>query len=449
MRADRPPRETAVLGASRDLSGQSPDPGSLIDRLTQRTDPGIARPPRRLLRRLPRVPRRDHRQRRLPVAAGVVPDHVHRRAVLGPQRLQHRLRRVPHRLRPADRPAGSTPRVRRPGCCSSRSRPRSAGWRRRSSCSSRPASCRPSAPPCSCPRRSPSSSRPSPASAGRTRSVCGAPRPPSRPASARPSAARWSQIGDWRWAFLVNLPFGVVALWASRSQLVESRAPGRRAVPDLVGAALMAAGAGAPHPRHRQERGLGLDQPPGPRHPGRRGRALRPLRDDARGATPRRCSTRRCCACRRSPSAPSPPWSRASGSTPTCSPTSCGCSTSGGTTSCAPASRSCRRRGGRRRRGPARARWPSGSATGCSSCPVRSSGPAPTSGTTSRSGSSRRSGPSGCRGRCSAASGSARPCRCSAAPRWRPCRAAATPPPPRWSRARASSVACSASPSSS
>ena len=49
------------------------------------------------------------------------------------------------------------------------------------------------------------------------------------------------QLGDWRWAFLINLPFGVAALWASRSHLVESRAPGRRAVPDLVGAALMAA----------------------------------------------------------------------------------------------------------------------------------------------------------------------------------------------------------------
>ncbi|GAA2120320.1 DHA2 family efflux MFS transporter permease subunit [Nocardioides bigeumensis] len=49
------------------------------------------------------------------------------------------------------------------------------------------------------------------------------------------------QLGDWRWAFLVNLPFGVVALWAARNHLVESRAPGRRALPDLVGAALMAA----------------------------------------------------------------------------------------------------------------------------------------------------------------------------------------------------------------
>lgn len=49
------------------------------------------------------------------------------------------------------------------------------------------------------------------------------------------------QIGDWRWAFMINLPFGAVALWAARSQLVESRSPGRRTVPDLPGAALLAA----------------------------------------------------------------------------------------------------------------------------------------------------------------------------------------------------------------
>jgi NTE family protein len=49
------------------------------------------------------------------------------------------------------------------------------------------------------------------------------------------------QLGNWRWAFLVNLPFGVAALVAARSQLVESRAPGRRRLPDLVGAALMVA----------------------------------------------------------------------------------------------------------------------------------------------------------------------------------------------------------------
>jgi len=46
---------------------------------------------------------------------------------------------------------------------------------------------------------------------------------------------------DWRWAFLVNLPFGLAALWAGRRLLVESRAPGRRRMPDLLGAVLSAA----------------------------------------------------------------------------------------------------------------------------------------------------------------------------------------------------------------
>ena len=49
------------------------------------------------------------------------------------------------------------------------------------------------------------------------------------------------ELGDWRWAFLVNLPFGLAALWAGRRLLVESRAPGRRRMPDLVGAFLSAA----------------------------------------------------------------------------------------------------------------------------------------------------------------------------------------------------------------
>ncbi|KAB7745607.1 DHA2 family efflux MFS transporter permease subunit [Nostocoides sp. F2B08] len=53
------------------------------------------------------------------------------------------------------------------------------------------------------------------------------------------------QLWDWRAAFLVNLPFGLVAVWAARHELVESRAPGRRMVPDLVGAALLVLALGA------------------------------------------------------------------------------------------------------------------------------------------------------------------------------------------------------------
>jgi len=49
------------------------------------------------------------------------------------------------------------------------------------------------------------------------------------------------ELGGWRWAFYVNIPFGIAAVLVARSQLVESRAPGRRRMPDLVGAALLAA----------------------------------------------------------------------------------------------------------------------------------------------------------------------------------------------------------------
>jgi EmrB/QacA subfamily drug resistance transporter len=49
------------------------------------------------------------------------------------------------------------------------------------------------------------------------------------------------ELGGWRWAFLVNLPFGVLALVATRRTVVESRAPGRRVLPDIPGALLLAA----------------------------------------------------------------------------------------------------------------------------------------------------------------------------------------------------------------
>src|SRR5215217_962665 len=48
------------------------------------------------------------------------------------------------------------------------------------------------------------------------------------------------EAGGWRLAFLVNLPIGLFALRASKHTLVESRAPGRRMVPDLIGALLLA-----------------------------------------------------------------------------------------------------------------------------------------------------------------------------------------------------------------
>ena len=53
------------------------------------------------------------------------------------------------------------------------------------------------------------------------------------------------ELGGWRLAFLVNLPLGVAAYVAGRRTLVESRAPGRRTLPDLAGAGVAALAIGA------------------------------------------------------------------------------------------------------------------------------------------------------------------------------------------------------------
>ncbi len=45
---------------------------------------------------------------------------------------------------------------------------------------------------------------------------------------------------DWRLVFLVNLPIGAAAIFLARRLIVESRAPGRRTLPDLFGALLLA-----------------------------------------------------------------------------------------------------------------------------------------------------------------------------------------------------------------
>lgn len=59
-----------------------------------------------------------------------------------------------------------------------------------------------------------------------------------------PIGGALTEYWGWRWAFLVNLPFGLVALWLARRHLIESRAPGRRVVPDLLGATTLAAAIG-------------------------------------------------------------------------------------------------------------------------------------------------------------------------------------------------------------
>ena len=50
---------------------------------------------------------------------------------------------------------------------------------------------------------------------------------------------------DWRLVFLVNVPIGVAAVLLARRRLAESRAPGRRRIPDLPGTLLFAIAIGA------------------------------------------------------------------------------------------------------------------------------------------------------------------------------------------------------------
>jgi NTE family protein len=53
------------------------------------------------------------------------------------------------------------------------------------------------------------------------------------------------KVGSWRLAFLVNVPIGTVVLIIAARVLIESRSPGRREFPDLLGAAILAIGIGA------------------------------------------------------------------------------------------------------------------------------------------------------------------------------------------------------------
>ena len=52
------------------------------------------------------------------------------------------------------------------------------------------------------------------------------------------------QASSWRSVFLVNIPLGIVAVIAARRLLIESRASGRRRLPDLRGAMLLTASLG-------------------------------------------------------------------------------------------------------------------------------------------------------------------------------------------------------------
>lgn len=48
--------------------------------------------------------------------------------------------------------------------------------------------------------------------------------------------------GNWRYAFVINIPLGLLAVVVAKRAVVESRAPGRRRLPDLLGTALLIAG---------------------------------------------------------------------------------------------------------------------------------------------------------------------------------------------------------------
>ncbi|BBX76183.1 MFS transporter [Mycobacterium shinjukuense] len=52
------------------------------------------------------------------------------------------------------------------------------------------------------------------------------------------------EASSWRWVFLVNIPLGIVAVMIAGRVLTESRAAGRRRVPDLRGAMLLGAALG-------------------------------------------------------------------------------------------------------------------------------------------------------------------------------------------------------------
>jgi len=125
------------------------------------------------------------------------------------------------------------------------------------------------------------------------------------------------QWGDWRWAFLVNLPFGIVAWFAARRGLVESRSPGRRRMPDLLGAGMMASPSGWSRwcwSRATTGAGRARRSWPEPLRPGSRS----PASSGARAATGRHCSIPSCCGSARSSWATPRRSSRGWASTPTC-----------------------------------------------------------------------------------------------------------------------------------
>ena len=138
---------------------------------------------------------------------------------MGAERLHHRLRRRPRPGRPLGRPGRAQEGLPHRAGRLHRLLGALRAWPRRSASSSPPASCRRPAAPSCCPPRSACSCPPSAPRARERPSGCGRPSAARPPPSAPPSAACWSR-SSWRWVFLVNLPFSVLAL-------VFGRAPAR------------------------------------------------------------------------------------------------------------------------------------------------------------------------------------------------------------------------------
>ena len=257
------------------------------------------------------------------------------------------------------------------------------------------------------------------------------------------------ELGGWRWAFLVNLPFGLVAVWAARHQLVESRAPGRRthARPASAPRCWSPAWRCSTSASSRAATGVGRSPRWSVSFVGaavllvlfvlssRRHRS--PLLDPAllriRSFTLGSAATVVAGFGFYAYLLTNILWLQYVWGYDVLRGRS-------------------RPGAGRARR---RASWPRGSARWPTlrlprlrrARRARLGRRLPLVPPAGRA-RARLLGASGCRARCSAASASARRCRCSAAPRWPPSPGAATPPRPPWCRAPASSAACSGSPCS-
>jgi MFS family permease len=117
-----------------------------------------------------------------------------------------------------------------------------------------------------------------------------------------PAGGALVALESWRLAFLVNVPLGIAAVVLARRCLVESRSPGVRRMPDLLGALLLAARS-APDDRPRPGPRVGVERRARGRRACSSARWPPPASCSARAGTARRCWTPRCCGSAPSPSA--------------------------------------------------------------------------------------------------------------------------------------------------